>query len=531
MLKITNIRVGIDSTKTLEAVVAHRLNIPMTEVLQVDIIKKSVDARKKQNICIVYALAVAVQDEISVWTRFKHDRDVEILKPVAVQQLTIGTKQLRHRPVVVGAGPAGLLAGYLLAKYGFAPLIIERGSKVDKRSADVERFWQQGILDEESNVQFGEGGAGTFSDGKLTTRIKAEAIGEILKILVECGAPEDILYKHKPHIGTDVLKTVVSKLSERIVQLGATMLFDTKVTDIRFTDGQVTGITLSDGQDVATELLLLGIGHSAADTYRMLAEHGVAMQAKPLAIGVRIEHTQSFINKLQYRAYADDAKLEAADYMLTYQDQEAARGAYSFCMCPGGLVVASSSRAGQVVTNGMSYRKRDGNLANAALVVTVDERDYGEGVLAVLDFQQKYERLAYMAGGSDYRAPAQSVKSFLNDTEPELQVGFVSSYLPGVKAARLSEVLPLAVTQTLRKALRNFEIRLPGFTDKALLVGVETRTSAPVRILRTSERQSENMNGLYPIGEGAGYAGGIISAAADGYNTAAKIISGYSLPQ
>lgn len=526
MIKITNLRVGIESKQDLVGLAARRLGISPAMIKSVQIIKKSIDARKKNNICLVYALAVEAEQADRVLAKHAKDKDIAVFDMAEPQAVSYGQDAMHQRPIVVGAGPAGLLAAYMLAKHGYRPLVLERGKSVQARSIDVEAFWAGGQLDPESNVQFGEGGAGTFSDGKLTTRITDPAMREILELLVECGAPTEILYKQKPHVGTDVLKTVVSNLSEKIRALGGAILFETRLDDIVIEQGALRAVCLSSGQRLECSCMIMAVGHSARDTYKMLRAHGVAMQNKNLAIGVRIEHTQDFINRMQYGELAGSPLLDVADYAVTFQDKQSARGAYSFCMCPGGMVVASSSVAGCVVTNGMSLYKRDNYLANSALVVTVDERDFGSEVLAAMDFQERYERAAFVAGGGDYYAPAQSVHSFLCGSEPDLAVSFQSSYRPGVRACDLRQVLPRTVTDTLQRALNYFEQRMPGFAQDALLIGVETRTSAPVRIARdTDNRQSTNVQGIYPAGEGAGYAGGIISAAVDGYNSAVVIMN------
>lgn len=528
MLKIVNLRVGLESKQSLEQLVAKRLAVSLQEIGLVSVIKKSIDARKKNNICIVYALAVRVKDSAKILKRLAKDKDISLLTLDYRPELIYGQKTLKYRPVVVGAGPAGLIAAYFLAKQGYCPILLERGKPVLERSQDVALFWQQGQLNLESNVQFGEGGAGTFSDGKLTTRISDPVIREILEIFVAHGAPTEIIYKHKPHIGTDILKRVVANISQTIRQLGGEIRFSSKVTDLEIVAGKLEAVTVNSLEKISCNELILAIGHSARDTYRLLLDKKLQLQSKPLAIGVRIEHRQDYINKLQYGEYASSPLLDVADYSVIYQDKENRRAVYSFCMCPGGKVVASSNQAECVVTNGMSFFKRDSELANAALVVTVDERDYGTEPLAVIDYQEKYEHEAYLVAGSNYFAPAQDVQSFLNDLEPSLDVDFKSSYLPGVKACALQQVLPASVSSSLKKALHYYEQRMPGFTKNALLVGVETRTSSPVRILRDeTTRQSVNVQGIYPTGEGAGYAGGIMSAAVDGYHAAIAIMKQY----
>ena len=528
MLKIVNLRMGLNSKQTLEQLVARKLMVAVEEILLVSVIKKSIDARKKNNICLVYAVVVQLKDNKKIIKLIGKDKDISLVELEQKEKIEYGVQAIKQRPVIVGAGPAGLIATYFLAKHGYRPLLLERGKAVLERSQDVALFWQKGLLDLESNVQFGEGGAGTFSDGKLTTRISDPIIREVLEIFVEQGAPQEIIYKHKPHIGTDILKKVVTNISKSIRQLGGEIRFSSKVTDLEINADKLVAITVNNQEKISCENLILAIGHSARDTYKMLLAKNVQLQNKPLAVGVRIEHRQDYINKLQYGEYASSPLLDVADYSVIYQDKENKRAVYSFCMCPGGKVVASTNQAGCVVTNGMSFFKRDNELANAALVVTVDERDYGTEALAVIEFQEKYEQKAYLAAGEDYFAPAQDAQSFLNDSGPSLAVDFKSSYLPGVRACALQDILPISVVESLKKALRYYEQRMPGFTQNALLIGVETRTSAPVRILRDEKtRQSLNVQGLYPTGEGAGYAGGIMSAAVDGYHAAVAIMKQY----
>lgn len=527
MLKIINLRVGINSQQSLKNIVARKLKIPVGHINKIQLIKKSIDARQKNNIALVYALAIEVENEAEVYHNIQDDKNITPLILPTQHDPIYGNDKLHHPPVVVGSGPAGIIAAYLLAQHGYKPILLERGKDVAARSADVNHFWLTGSLNPESNVQFGAGGAGTFSDGKLTTRINDPIIRRILDIFVECGAPAEILYQYKPHIGTDYLKTMISTILNKITALGGKVCFNSKVTDITLQDGQLVGVQINNAEHLACNQLILAIGHSARDTYKMLATRSVAMQAKPLAIGVRIEHTQDFINKMQYGQINADL-LGAADYNVVYKDEITQRAAYSFCMCPGGMIIAATNIEGATVTNGMSMYKRNSPLANAAMVVQVDEKDFGQGVLAGMNFQEKYERLAYSLAGKNYFAPAQDVPSFINQTTPTLNCSFISSYRPGVIAADLRKALPPEVAEVLSRALVYFDKRLPGFSHDALLVGIETRTSAPLRILRDDTRQSLNIQGLYPTGEGAGYAGGIISAAVDGYHVAQEIIKKFA---
>lgn len=508
---------------------ARRLKLPPQAVEKVVIVRRAVDARRKNNITFVYSLDVTVNvAEGQVLARLGGDRDVAVPAVKASEAIAAGDKPLEYPPVVVGAGPAGLLAALLLAEHGYKPVLLERGRAVEQRTRDIAQFWQNGQFDAVSNVQFGEGGAGTFSDGKLTTRVNDSGMEKVLDILVECGAPPEIKYLHKPHIGTDKLREVVRNIRQRIIALGGQVEFEARVTDIAITDGAVTGLIVNENRFIPCGAVLLGIGHSARDTYAMLARRQVAMEAKPFAIGVRIEHPQQLIDKSQYGVMAGHSKLGAADYALVYHDKSGGRTAYSFCMCPGGLVVASSSEEGGVVTNGMSLYSRASGAANSALVVNVNPADCGTGVLAGIEFQRCYERLAFERGGGNYHAPVQTVGDFLAGKSGGRDFLVKPSYRPGVTAVDLRGCLPAFVTDTLAQALPDFGRKIQGFDHaQAVMTGVETRTSAPVRILRDAGHMSQNTAGLYPMGEGAGYAGGIMSAALDGMNTAIAIIKNY----
>lgn len=528
MLRIANLRVSIDNKKSLAALAAKKLRIPPQAVLGVVVVRRAVDARRKQNIIFVYTLDVKVAGKEIEIVKRAASPDVKIAPQADVFMPTLGTGKMRHRPVIVGFGPAGMIAGLVLAQYGYAPLIVERGACVEERQAAIRRFEETGQLDVRTNIQFGEGGAGTFSDGKLTTRVNDSQMRTILEMFVKAGAPEEILYVNKPHIGTDKLCTMVKNIREEIKRLGGDVRFGAQVTDIQIADGRVAAVEVNGEETIETSVVLLGIGHSARDTYRMLHQKGFAMEAKPFAIGVRIEHPQEMIDRAQYGESAGHPALGAADYALVYHDKTNGRTAYSFCMCPGGQVVGATSLEGGVVTNGMSVFARDSGIANSALVVNVDPSDCGDGILAGADFQDKWEREAYRVGGSNYHAPCQTVGDFLNGTQ---DTPFLAepSYRPGVVRAELTDCLPAFVTDTLRHALPEFGRKIRGFDHEgAVMTGIETRTSAPVRIRRRDDLQSENVNGLYPMGEGAGYAGGIMSAALDGLHTAEKIMAEYS---
>lgn len=528
MLRIANLRVPAETTTALAQLAAKRLKLPPQAVLEVVLIRKALDARRKNNISFVYTLDVRVAiPEGQVLARLRGDKDVSVTAAHVLPPLHSGSLALEHRPVIVGLGPAGMLAALTLARHGYRPLVLERGRDVDRRMLDIGHFWQSGCLDTSSNVQFGEGGAGTFSDGKLTTRVNHPGMREVLDILVEAGAPPEIKYLHKPHIGTDNLRQVVKNIRQSILALGGEIEFASQVTRLIIKDRQLQELEVNGSRRIPCTVALLGIGHSARDTYTMLHECGVAMEAKPFAIGVRIEHPQELIARAQYGGNAPDC-LPAADYALVYQARAAGRSVYSFCMCPGGLVVAAASEPGRVVTNGMSNYARNSGIANSALVVNVNPADYGSSVLDGIAFQRKYEELAFQAGGRDYSAPVQTVGEFLAGTSGGSDFLVRPSYRPGVKPADLRDCLPEFVTAALAEALPVFGRKIKDFAHgKAVLSGVETRTSAPVRLKRTNGFESENTGGLYPIGEGAGYAGGIMSAAFDGLNAAQAVIGQY----
>ena len=510
-----------EDESSLRALVAATLGIPESEIVSLTLSRKGVDARKKGRIKLVYTVEFALRDE----SRPVEGPGLTRLQPAAEPHFP----KLSPQPgiVIVGMGPAGLFAALRLAEYGLSATLLERGREVERRARDVSRFWRDGTLLAESNVQFGEGGAGTFSDGKLTTRVKDANAPWVLRQLVRFGAPPEILYAAKPHIGTDRLRTVVRGIRERLSAAGFEICFESRLSGISRQRGRLSGIVVNDAAERACAALVLAPGHSARDTYAMLHEAGVLMEPKPFAVGLRVEHPQALINAIQYGEKAP-ASLPPAEYQQAYNNQRTGRSAYSFCMCPGGVLVAAASEAGQVVVNGMSGYRRNSPNANSALVATVGPADFPSGsVLAGVEFQRALERSAFQAGGGGYLAPAQSLLAFLGKGRGRL----VSSYRPGVTESDLALLFPAGVVATLKEGIFDFERRMRGFVSaEATLTGVETRTSAPLRIVRGADLQSPSHAGLYPTGEGAGYAGGIMSAALDGIRVADAIAARLQRP-
>jgi len=501
---------------------ARLLKIANSKIRQVRIVRRSYDSRKKPDIKIVYTVDVRVDGNENKILKQSGCKRASIAS-TAFYRLPKTNVTPKKRPVVVGFGPAGMFAALVLAMAGLKPIILERGEDAQSRHEKVENFWQTGWLDKNSNVQFGEGGAGTFSDGKLNTGVNNPRIGWILERFVEFGAGEDILFDAKPHIGTDVLLNVVQNLRNKVIELGGEVRFKTQVVGIQSDKGRLTGLELQDGGILACDQAIFAIGHSARDTFVMLHRLGIPMEAKPFAMGVRIEHKQSMIDMAQYGC--ENPALPPADYKLVRHLDD--RTVYTFCMCPGGYVVAAASEDGGVVTNGMSYADRAGENANAALLVTVNPRDFGEdSPLAGMYWQRSIEEAAYMAGGEDYRAPAQRVGDFLADRPSTGPGEVIPTYRPGVKWCDLRDVLPENLILALKEALPGLDGNLKGFAQPdAVLTAPETRSSSPVRIIRGGNRQSIGLEGLYPAGEGAGYAGGIMSAAIDGMECAEALIA------
>ena len=499
---------------------AQMLRVSNSKIRQLRIVRRSVDARKKPDVRIIYTIDVAVDgNEKRILKQSGCKRAT--LAPVSYYKPPKAAAVPEKRPVVVGFGPAGMFTALILAMAGLKPLVLERGEDAQSRHEKVEKFFETGELDTKSNVQFGEGGAGTFSDGKLNTGVNNPRIGWILEQFVKAGAREDILYDAKPHVGTDVLLTVVQNLRRRILSLGGEVRFNTQVTGLILEGDKLTGLKTAAGEEISCDHAVLAIGHSARDTFEMLEAMAVPMEPKPFAMGVRIEHKQSAVDEAQYGGV--NPVLPPADYKLVQHLEN--ETVYTFCMCPGGYVVAAASEEGRIVTNGMSYADRDGENANAALLVTVNPGDFPyEGALGGMHWQREIEERAYQLSGS-YRAPAQRVGDFLAGKPSEGPGHILPTYRPGVTWCDLHDVLPGKITGAIAEALPQLEGKLKGFSDPdAVMTAPETRSSSPVRILRDDTRQSR-VRGLYPTGEGAGYAGGIMSAAIDGIQTAEAIIA------
>ena len=531
MLRLTELKLPLDhADDAIEAVVLKRLQIKPQDLIRCAVFRRAVDARKKAAIALIYTLDIEVKNEAAVLKRLSGDRNLSVAPDVSYRFKTQAPHERASRPVVIGSGPCGLLAALVLAQMGFRPIILERGKVVRERTKDTWRLWRKSVLNPESNVQFGEGGAGTFSDGKLYSQIKdPENYGrKVLTEFVKAGAPSEILTIAKPHIGTFRLVTIVEEMRETIEALGGEYRFQSKVEDIEIDvrrDGsrQVVGVVLADGSRIAADHVVLAVGHSARDTFQMLYDRGVAIEAKPFSIGVRIEHPQSLIDRCRYGGFAGHALLGAADYKLIHHGSNG-RSVYSFCMCPGGTVVAAASEPGRVVTNGMSQYSRNERNANAGIVVGITPADYPGHPLAGIAFQRQWEERAFEAGGKTYAAPAQRAGDFLARRASTSLGEVVPSYKPGVRPTDLATCLPDFAVAAIREALPAFDQKIKGFAfGDALLTGVETRTSSPIRIGRDRSYQSLNTKGLYPAGEGAGYAGGILSAGVDGIRVAEAV--------
>jgi uncharacterized FAD-dependent dehydrogenase len=527
MLRITEIKLPLDHPQdAIASAILKKLQIPPEELLGYSIFKRSYDARKKAEILLVYIVDVETTQEKQLLARFKKDPHVMVTPDTSYRLVAQAPSNLTMRPIVIGTGPCGMFAGLMLAQMGFRPILLERGKAVRDRTVDTFGFWKKKAeFNPESNAQFGEGGAGTFSDGKLYSQVKdPQHYGrKVLTELVKAGASPEILYINKPHIGTFKLVGIVQNLRAQIESLGGEVRFQTRVEDIHIEKGKVQGLTLASGEYIASNYIVLAVGHSARDTFEMLFSRGVYIEPKPFSIGFRVEHPQTTIDRCRFGDRAGHKLLGAADYKLVHHCQNN-RSVYSFCMCPGGLVVAAASEPGRVVTNGMSQYSRNERNANSGIVVGITPEDYPGHPLAGIEFQRRLEERAFELGGGTYNAPGQLVGDFLAN-RPSTALGAVQpSYTPGVVMTDLSESLPYYAIAAIREALPAFDKQIKGFAmDDAVLTGVETRTSSPIRIKRKEDYQSLNTEGLYPAGEGAGYAGGILSAGIDGIKVAEAV--------
>ncbi len=530
MLRLTEIKLPLDHAEgAVEAAILKRLEIEPRELAGFIVFRRAHDARKRSAIYLIYTVDVEVRDEEKLLARLEGKAHIARTPDMEYRFVARAPGQLTLRPVVVGTGPCGFFAGLILAQMGFRPILLERGKAVRERTQDTWGLWRKGVLDPESNVQFGEGGAGTFSDGKLYSQIKdRKHYGrKVLTEFVKAGAPDEILYVSKPHIGTFRLVGMVEKMRASIEALGGEIRFGSKVTDIeiekRGEGGQVRAVTLESGEVIRADHVVLAIGHSARDTFAMLNKRGVFMEAKPFSIGLRIEHPQSLIDACRFGAFAGNPILGAADYKLVHHCSNG-RAVYSFCMCPGGTVVAATSEPGRVVTNGMSQYSRNERNANAGIVVGITPADYPGDALAGIDFQRHWEERAFEAGGGNYNAPAQLVGDFIAGRASTALGEVVPSYKPGVTPTDLRQVLPDYAYEAIREAIPAMAKQIKGYAmNDAVLTGVETRTSSPIRIRRGADYQSVNTRGLFPAGEGASYAGGIFSAAMDGIEVAEAV--------
>jgi uncharacterized FAD-dependent dehydrogenase len=538
MIRLSNIQLPLDhNDQALPLAILSRLDISQDQLISFNMYRRGYDARKKSNISLIYTLDIEVSTalEAELLIKFADNHLIKQTPDLDYHFVAQAPAELTERPIVVGFGPCGLLAGLTLAQMGYNPIILDRGKEVRERTKDTFGFWRQKKLNTESNVQFGEGGAGTFSDGKLYSQVKdpKQYARKVLNEFVASGAPNEIMYVSKPHIGTFKLVSMVEKMRAEIIRLGGEIRFSSRVDDIHLeTAGEgeeqrqrITGLTLSNGEKIKSNHIAFAIGHSARDTFEMLHNKGIYIEAKPFSIGFRIEHEQSTIDNARFGPNAGNEILGAADYKLVHHCKNG-RSVYSFCMCPGGTVVAATSEEHCVVTNGMSQYSRNERNANSAVVVGIDPSDYPGGPLAGIELQRQLEKSAYVLGGSDYDAPAQTVGDFLKGIDSgkkELEsLGNVKpSFQPGIKLVDLSKALPAFAVAAIREAIPAFNRKIRGFAkDDALLTGVETRTSAPISIKRDEHYESVNTRGLYPAGEGAGYAGGIMSAAIDGIKIA-----------
>ncbi len=522
---VSNIRISLNDEDDIAFEIARkRLRITDSLIEKKYIYKKSLDARHRGNISFVVSVVIDLFKNESEIVKAISDTFVTYKEKSALEFVK-GKDVLENPIIIAGFGPAGIFCAYILSELGYKTIVFERGGDIDSRVDAVNNFWSNAILDEQTNVQFGEGGAGTFSDGKLTTRISDSRCDYVLREFVNNGAPQDILQNSKPHIGTDKLRGVIKSMRKRIIDNGGKVYFNSQISDITIKNNAIYSVTVDDNK-VRTDNLVLAIGHSARDTFEMLLRKEIAIENKSFSVGVRVEQLQSTIDTGLYGELAGHKKLPQGEYQLSHRLRD--RCVYTFCMCPGGFVVPSSSSPNSIVTNGMSEHARDGANANSALVVSVDSNDFGDSPLAGMKFQQQLEQSAFNLGGKNYKAPAMTIKEFMSN-ENKLKINTVEpSYSLGVTGVDFNTIFSKSITDMLKIGLRNFDTKIKGFAkDDGILTGVETRTSSPIRIIRNDNFNSINIAGLYPCGEGAGYAGGIMSAAVDGIKVAQKIISIY----
>lgn len=522
MIRVRQVKVDINKDNEGELLnnVIKKVKIKRENLKNYKISKKSIDARKKEKIHFVYEVDLEVINEEEILKQ--NNIDIIKLENNEYKFVPSGKNKLKKRPVIVGSGPAGLFAAYMLSTYGYNPIVIERGREIEKRLNDVNTFWKTGKLNINSNVQFGEGGAGTFSDGKLNTMVKDKnnRIKKVLEIFHENGAAEEVLYLHNPHIGTNNLIDIVKNMRNKIIENGGEFLFDSCLTNINILNNKLKSIVINGRDIIETDILILAIGHSARDTFKILHNCGLSLENKPFAVGLRIMHKQELINQNQYGNFYN--KLRPASYKLTYNYCN--RGIYSFCMCPGGFVVNASSEENKLVINGMSNYERDSGIANSAIVVTVNEKDYGDTLFAGMNYQEELEKRAYFLANGNI--PVQTFFDYLEDNLKE-KVEFVPQIKGAYEYANLNKLFSSNINESLKKGIQYFNTKIPGFADKnVLLAGVESRTSSPIRIKRNDNMES-NIKGIYPIGEGAGYAGGIMSASVDGIKVFEEICKIY----
>ena len=527
MIRIKGIKIPVEKNtkEELKNQISKKIKCRKEDIKEINIKKESIDARKKPNIFYVLEVDVNIENENRILKRNKNNKEIQKSPNEEYIYPKIGDKKLKYRPVIIGSGPAGLFCAYILSEKGYKPIIIERGEKVEDRIKTVEAFWKGEILNPNSNVQFGEGGAGTFSDGKLNTLTKdsEHRHKKVLEIFTQNGAPKEILYLHNPHIGTDILRQVIVNIRNNIIKKGGTFKYKSTMTDIGVKDNKIESILINNNETIETDILVLAIGHSARDTFEMLLKNGINIVPKPFAIGLRIEHPQELINKNQYGELSK--LLPPASYKLTYLTKEK-RGVYSFCMCPGGFVVNASSEKGRITTNGMSNNKRDTKNANSAIVVTVGPADYGNNPLDGIKYQRELEEKFFNLEGG--KVPIQLLKDFKTNTRTQ-KLGTITPIIKGkYQFSNLTKALPAYITNSIKEALPEFSKKIKCFDmDDAILSGIEARTSSPVRIPR-DEKYESNIKGIYPCGEGAGYSGGIITSSVDGIKIAEQIINLYS---